>query len=97
MGTRIGAFKAKNAQLVIWESPTGISFTFGKHYKDKRTGEWKKTETLYPDELRLIADMFKRAADWVVSTDQIKQPEPGPMARIGDITSNIINKLAEGK
>jgi len=97
MGTRIGAFKTKNCQLVIWKNDKGISFTFGKHYKNKQTGEWKKTETIYSDELVFLADMFQRAADWASKQERHEQQLPENTAQVRNVVTGIVNKLSEVK
>jgi hypothetical protein len=97
MGTRIGAFKTKNCQLVIWKNDKGISFTFGKHYKDKQTGEWKKTETIYSDELLQLADMFRRAGLWASKQENLEEPLPENTSQLRDVVSGIVSKLSEVK
>jgi hypothetical protein len=94
MGTRIGAFKSKSAQLVIWQNSQGISFEFGKHYKDKHTGEWKKTDKLYADELAQIADMFKRAAIWTENRANMEKSMQDA-TRASEIVKTVVSKIKE--
>jgi len=95
MGTRIGAFKTKNTQLVIWQNDRGISFTFAKHYKDKQTGEWKKTETIYAEELHELADMFTRANQWAENKKLFEKRPQDNISRVDDVIMDLINKLKE--
>lgn len=94
MGTRIGAWKTKNCQLTVWQNPEGISFQFGKHYKDKKTGEWKESKKLYADELPHVIEMFRSAVQWsqnrekMESSTQVATP-------VASIVKSIVNKLQE--
>ena len=94
MATRIGAFKAKTSQLVIWQNQHGISFAFGKHYKDKQTGEWKESKSIYADELKDIGEMFLRAAQWAAKKN-CTEPLPQGVARINNVIEGITAQLKD--
>lgn len=94
MGQRLGAFKAKNAQLVIWDNEGRISFEFAKHYKDKQTGQWREGKIIYAEELRQIGEMFLRAAAW--SKNKVAETQlPKNTEKAGNLAQTIINKLQE--
>ena len=94
MGTRIGAFKTKNCQLTVWQNPEGISFQFGKHYKDKKTGEWRESKRLYADELPHIIDMLQRAVQW--SQNRTNLESSGAVTEpISSVVKNVMDKLRE--
>jgi hypothetical protein len=94
MATRIGAFKAKTSQLVIWQTPDQITFTFQKCYRDKRSGQWKETKTIFSDELQNIADMFTRAAEWARKRD-CGQTLPKGFIHIDNVADTILTKIKE--
>lgn len=94
MATRIGTFKAKGSQLVVWQRGEQLSFEFGKFYKDKRSGEWKKSNVLFLEELREIGEMFIRAAKWGVDK-HAAPPMPKNVDTIGDVTQGVLNKIKE--
>lgn len=94
MSTRIGAFKSNGSQLIIWQRSDQITFSFAKHYKDKKTGEWREAKTLYADELRGIADMFARAAEWASKRD-CGQALPKGIVHIDNVLEAITTKIKE--
>ena len=94
MGQRIGAFKAKNAQLIIWENQGKLSFEFAKHYKDKQTQQWKQTKTLYLDELREIGEMFLRAATWGAKKAAVVELPKG-IETTKTTIDNVLEKVKE--
>lgn len=94
MGQRLGAFKAKNAQLIIWENNGRLSFEFGKHYKDKQTDQWKETKTLYIEELREVGEMFLRAATWAANKQgAVQLPKNTETAKA--VVENVLDKMKE--
>lgn len=92
MGQRLGAFKTKQSQLVIWENNGKLSFEFAKHFKDKQTQQWKQTKVLYAEELRDIGEMFLRAATWVANKNKLA-PLPQGMSTLKDVATQIIETL----
>lgn len=94
MATRIGAFKTNTAQVVIWQQPERISFTFQKVYRDKRTGQYKTTQTIFADELEAIGKMFLRAATWAQQHD-CGQRLPKGVVQIDDVLSNVTKQIKE--
>ena len=94
MATRIGAFKSGTVQLVIWQTPDQITFTFQKAFKDKRTGQWKDTKTIFSDELQGIAEMFTRAAEWARKRDcGVKLPKG--FINLNTVAESILTKVKE--
>ncbi len=94
MATRIGAFKANTSQLVIWQQPERINFTFQKHYRDKRTGQYKATQTIFADELEAIGEMFLRAAAWA-KKHNCGQPLPKGMVQIDDVLTSVTKQIKD--
>jgi hypothetical protein len=94
VATRIGAFKAHTSQLVVWQQPERITFTFQKSYKDKRSGQYKATQTIFPDELEAIGQMFLRAAAWA------RQHDCGPtlpkgVVQIDDVLTTVTKQIKD--
>lgn len=94
MGTRLGTFKAKGAQIVVWENDGRFSFEFGKFFRDKQTGQWKSTKVLYGDELREIGEMFLKAAKWSANKQAATQL-PKNVEPTKAITSEVMTKVKE--
>lgn len=94
MAIRLGSFKAKGCQLVIWQRGEQLSFEFGKFYKDKRSGEWKKSNVLFLEELREIGDMFIRAAKWG-ATKNSTQPLPKNVEPVESVMNNLVTQIKE--
>ncbi len=94
MSTRIGAFKSNGAQLIIWQQSKGITFEFAKHYRDKKTREWRQSKIIFADELQGIADMFSRAAEWSKKHDCGEQLPKG-VVHIDGALGTILDKIKE--
>lgn len=94
MGTRIGTFKTKNSQIIVWENGGKLSFEFGKYYKDKATDQWKATKVLYGDELREIGEMFLKAAKWAAAKD-VAQQLPKGVETAKTVASELVDKVKE--
>jgi len=94
VATRIGAFKAQSTQLVIWQQPERITFTFQKAYRDKRSGLYKETKTIFADELSEIANMFLRAANWAKQHD-CGQTLPKGVVHIDDVLTNVTKQIKD--
>ena len=94
MAIRLGSFKAKGCQLVIWQRGEQLSFEFGKFYKDKRSGEWKKSNVLFLEELREIGEMFIRAAKWG-ATKNPTQPLPKNVEPVESVMNNLVTQIKE--
>ena len=68
MGKPVKSFKEKGVEVALWETKNGgFSYSIGKRYKDKQTGEWKESKYLYKDEVemlvRLLAEAIKYSSD----------------------------------
>jgi hypothetical protein len=94
MATRIGAFKSGSSQLVVWNDANRITFSFQKHYKNKKTGEWKESKTIFADELQGLAEMFQRASEWAKKLDCGK-PLPKGFVALNTVVEAITNKIKE--
>jgi hypothetical protein len=94
MGTRLGTFKTKNAQIIVWENSGKLSFEFGKYYKDKQTQQWKSTKVLYADELREIGELFLNAAKWAANK-QNAEALPKGVEETKTIANQIVTNIKE--
>ena len=65
MGQRIGTIKSNNVQLVVWRNGDYFSFQIQKAYLDKREGQWKKSETIFGDELADVVTVCAKAMEWM--------------------------------
>jgi len=65
MGQRIGTIKSNNVQLVVWRNGDYFSFQIQKVYFDKRSGEWKKAESVFGDELADVVTVCAKAMEWM--------------------------------
>lgn len=43
--------------ISAWRSDKGVNYTLQKRYKDKTTGEWKETKTLFPSDLVALSHL----------------------------------------
>jgi hypothetical protein len=65
MGQRIGTIKSNNVQLVVWRNGDYFSFQIQKAYRDSRSGEWKKAESVFGDELADVVTVCAKAMEWM--------------------------------
>lgn len=62
MSGPIKAFRNRGVDVAVWETRNGgYSITWRKSYKDKVSGEYKESKTLFPDEAKLLVDLLNMA------------------------------------
>lgn len=74
-------FRSRNMKVAIWENQTEQdgqtviqhSVTFQKRYRDRQTGEWKDSGSLFPDDILRLNRLLVRAYDWI----EVKQSGSG--------------------
>lgn len=58
-------FKNKGVSVAVWTNKQGgFSFSIGKRYKDKQTGEWKESRYYYKDEVEGLIELLKEAVTY---------------------------------
>ncbi len=73
-------FRSHNLKVAIWENRieqdgqtlVNRSLTFQKRYKDRQSGEWRDSGSLFPEEALRLARLFERAYDWI----EVRETEP---------------------
>lgn len=55
-------FKNKGLSVAVWAGRNGgYTFTVQKRYKDKQTGEWKETKSLFKEEAEALIELLQQA------------------------------------
>ena len=71
-------FTLRGLNLAIWRNEvrqtngrltTRYNITLNKRYKDKETGEWKDTQTYFPEDLPLLRAMLDKASEETLLTE----------------------------
>ena len=64
-------FKLRRVEVAVWAKEDAddgyvrYSLTIQKSYKDKDTGEWVKSTSLFPEEAALAAALIPQALGWI--------------------------------
>lgn len=62
MNKPVQDFKHKGLSVAVWSTKNGgYSYSISKRYKDKQTGEWKETKSLFKEEAEALIDLLKQA------------------------------------
>lgn len=80
----IREFRSRGLKVAVWENQTEQdgqtvvqhSLTTQKRYRDRQTGEWKDSSTLFPDDILRMARLLERAYDWI----EMREAEPAGAA-----------------
>jgi hypothetical protein len=77
MGAPVKAFRNFGLDVAIWETRNGgYSITWRKSYKDKTSGEYKETKTLFPNDAKLLIELLQQAISFCEDNQQpSSQPE----------------------
>ena len=73
-------FRSRNLKVAIWERQTEQdgqtvvqhSLSTQKRYRDRQSGEWKDSGTLFPEDALRLARLLERAYDWI----EVREAEP---------------------
>jgi len=66
--------RSKGIDIAVWEGNTGPQFTIRKSYKDKQTGEWKESKTLFSNDLEILKELITEALSWGKNVSNIEEP-----------------------
>lgn len=66
--------RSKGIDIAVWEGNTGPQFTIRKSYKDKQTGEWKESKTLFSNDLEILKELITEALSWGKNVENIEEP-----------------------
>lgn len=66
--------KKRGVEVVVWGNADRPSISIRKSYKDKQTGEYKESKSLFPSELQDLVDCIYNVQTWIENN---KSPEPG--------------------
>ncbi|MFA7281373.1 MAG: hypothetical protein WC100_14915 [Sterolibacterium sp.] len=77
-------FRSRNLKVAIWENQSEQdgqtvvqhSMTFQKRYRERQSGEWKDSGTLFADDALVLAQLLERAFAWIA----IRESEPAAAA-----------------
>jgi len=83
----INEFRARGLSVTIWENdgqtrdgqPVKLrSITLKKSYKDQETGEWKDSNTYFPDDLPRLRLLLGKAYESILLRDTGSTAPPAP-------------------
>lgn len=66
--------KKRGVEVVVWGHADRPSISIRKSYKDKQTGEYKESKSLFPSELQDLVTCIEEVQLWIQTN---KSPEPG--------------------
>jgi hypothetical protein len=62
MNKPIQDFKNKGVSVAVWPTKNGgYSYSISKRYKDKQSGEWRESKSLFKEEAEALIDLLKQA------------------------------------
>lgn len=93
MGQRIGTIKSNNVQLVVWRNGDYFSFQIQKVYFDKRSGEWKKAESVFGDELADVVTVCAKAMHWMKKKNITVKSLDKHTERVSTTVESILRSL----
>lgn len=67
-------------KVAIWQNSTEqdgqtvlqYSVTWQKRYRDRQSGEWKNSQSLFPEETLMLAELLRFAYQWIA----VKETNP---------------------
>lgn len=68
-------FRAGKISMTAWQGKIGLTWTIRKDYFDKKTNEWKKSETLFPEDIDSIVEVCKQALAVMAKTGKTVAPQ----------------------
>ena len=71
MNKPVQDFKHKGLSVAVWPTRNGgYSYSISKRYKDKQSGEWRETKSLFKDEAEALIDLLKQAIAYGGTRDE---------------------------
>lgn len=100
MNKPVQDFKHKGLSVAVWPTKNGgYSYSISKRYKDKQSGEWRETKSLFKDEAEALIDLLKQALAYGGSREEHEhegipsgQGKPGPKVKY-ELTDEEIDDL----
>ena len=100
MNKPVQDFKHKGLSVAVWPTKNGgYSYSISKRYKDKQSGEWRETKSLFKDEAEALIDLLKQALAYGGSREEHEhegipsgQGKPGPKVKY-ELTEEEIDDL----
>lgn len=100
MNKPVQNFRDKGLDVAVWPAKNGgYSYSISKRYKDKQTGEWKETKSLFKEEAEALIDLLKQAIGYGGSREEHEhegipsgQGKPGPKVAY-ELTEEEIDDL----
>ena len=86
MNKPVQDFKHKGLSVAVWPTRNGgYSYSISKRYKDKQSGEWRETKSLFKEEAEALIDLLKQALSYDANRETHEhegipsgQGKPGP-------------------
>ena len=100
MNKPVQDFKHKGLSVAVWPTKNGgYSYSIQKRYKDKQTGEWKETKSLFKEEAEALIDLLKQALAYGGTREEHEhegipsgQGKPGPQVKY-ELTEEELDNL----
>jgi len=100
MNKPVQDFKHKGLSVAVWPTKNGgYSYSISKRYKDKQSGEWRETKSLFKDEAEALIDLLKQALAYGSNREEHEhegipsgQGKPGPKVKY-ELTEKEIDDL----
>lgn len=100
MNKPVQDFKHKGLSVAVWPTKNGgYSYSISKRYKDKQSGEWRETKSLFKDEAEALIDLLKQAIAYGGTREEHEhegipsgQGKPGPKVAY-ELTEEEIDNL----
>ena len=100
MNKPVQDFKHKGLSVAVWPTKNGgYSYSIQKRYKDKVSGEWRETKSLFKEEAEALIDLLKQALAYGGTREEHEhegipsgQGKPGPKVQY-ELTEEELNDL----
>jgi hypothetical protein len=77
MAAPIKAFKENAVRVIVWpgrNDPEDYTYSIEKSYKDKASGEWKKSTVFFEQDLKSLYVALGQCGDWIKANRGAKKP-----------------------
>lgn len=100
MNKPVQDFKHKGLSVAVWPTKNGgYSYSIQKRYKDKSSGEWRETKSLFKEEAEALIDLLKQALSYGGTREEHEhegipsgQGKPGPKVQY-ELTEEELDDL----
>ena len=75
---RLIKIEGTGIQIIRWQKGDKQWTTIEKQYKDKATGEWKKSNLFFDEELARVRDILNREFPELDAIEVVPQEDQGP-------------------